>query len=128
MYWIDRNTGKIFLSVLDSNIERGIVYTDKMNTMILKNNDVITLHTHPGSMPPSASDFNSCFVHGYSIGFIACHNGKVFAYTSNELINQRLMEAYAEEFMKYGSDEFNAQVMAIKKMSEMYDIEMWEVT
>ena len=43
------------------------------------------------------------------------------------MINPRLMEAYAEEFMKYGSDEFNAQIMAIEKMSEMYAIKMWEV-
>ena len=127
MYWINGNTGKIVLSVLDSDVDRGIVYTDKIESTIRKYNDIVTLHTHPGSMPPSASDFNSCYTHGYTMGFIACHNGKVFGYTSNEMINPRLMEAYAEEFMKYGSDEFNAQIMAIEKMSEMYDIKMWEV-
>lgn len=127
MYWIDGITGRIILSVLDSDVDRGIVYTDKIENTIRKNDKVITLHTHPGSMPPSAADFNSCYMHGYAMGFVACHNGKVFGYTANEQVNPRLMEAYIEEFIKYGNDEFDSQIMAIGKISEMCDIKMWEV-
>ena len=78
MYWIDGDSGKVILSVTDSTDERAVVYTNKIKKAILSENPIITIHTHPSSMPPSVDDFNSCFKHGYCLGFVACHNGRVF--------------------------------------------------
>ena len=61
MYWIDGNTGKIVLAVTDSTEERAIIYTDKIRNIISISHSMVTIHTHPSSMPPSASDLNSCF-------------------------------------------------------------------
>lgn len=127
MYWIDGNTGKIILSVTDSSEERAIVYTDKIRNAIIGNDNIITIHTHPSSMPPSASDLNSSFTNGYTKGFVACHNGRVFGYTSNELFSEKLNGMYIQKFINQGYDEFEAQLKAMEKLSETFDIKVWEV-
>lgn len=128
MYWIDYNSGKIILSVTDSTIERSIVYTKKIKEIIKTNENIITLHTHPSSMPPSVSDLNSCFDNGYKMGFIACHNGKLFAYSSNVRINEKIFDLYINSFMSQGYDEFNAQINALERAKNNFDIDFWEVT
>jgi len=127
MYWIDGNTGKIILSVTDSTDERAIVYTDKIRSVLKNNDNIVTVHTHPSSMPPSASDLNSNFTNGYTKGFVACHNGKVFGYTSNELFSEKLNGMYIQRFINQGYDEFEAQIKAMEKLSETFDIKVWEV-
>lgn len=127
MYWINSDTGEIILSVTDSNEERAIVYTDKIRNVVGKNENIITLHTHPSSMPPSLSDLNSCYRNNYKKGFVACHNGKIFGYTSNEQINERIYSMYIENYIKDGYDEFEAQLKALEKLSQSYDIKIWEV-
>lgn len=127
MYWIDSEIGRILLSVTDSTDERAIIYTDKIKKAILSQQNVITLHTHPSSMPPSVSDFNSCFKNGYKKGFIACHNGKIFGYTANEEVNERIYNMYIESFLKEGFNEYDAQMKALNKLSQTYDISVWEV-
>ena len=127
MYWIDSDTGEIILSVTDSKEERAIVYTDKIRNIVEKNENIITLHTHPSSMPPSLSDLNSCYRNNYKKGFIACHNGKIFGYTSNEMINERIYSMYIEKYIKDGYSEFESQLKALEKLSQSYDIKVWEV-
>lgn len=127
MYWIDSDTGKIIFAVTDSIDERAIVYTDKMISTIDRRRNITTLHTHPSSMPPSVSDLNSCFRNSYKIGFIACHNGKIFGYTSNEMVNERIYSMYIENYIKEGYDEFESQLKALEKLSQSYDINIWEV-
>lgn len=127
MYWIDGNTGSILLSVTDSIDKRAIVYSDKMKKAISGFSEVVTLHTHPSSMPPSASDLNSCYRNKYKIGIIACHDGKIFGYTSNEIIGENLYIAYVQRFIKDGNDEYNAQIKALERLAQSFDIEFWEV-
>lgn len=127
MYWFDSKTGETILSVTDSQEERAVIYTDRMKKVIRDNDNIITLHTHPSSMPPSISDLNSCCKHNYGIGFIACHDGKVFAYTSKQLINERIYEMYIQSFIKDGFDEYNAQLKALQKLAYSFDISVWEV-
>lgn len=128
MYWIDGNTGSILLSVTDSTDKRAIIYSDKMKKTIHGFSEAVTLHTHPSSMPPSASDLNSCCSNKYKIGIIVCHNGKIFGYTSNECIGESLYTAYVQRFMKGGNDEYNAQIKALERLSQSFDIKFWEVT
>lgn len=127
MYWIDSNTGKTILAVEDSKEERAIIYNERIMKTIRKESDIITLHTHPSSMPPSASDLNSCFRNRYKKGFVACHNGRVFGYTANEEINERIYNMYIERYTKDGYDEFEAQMKALNKLSQTYDVRVWEV-
>lgn len=127
MYWINSKTGEIILSVIDSTDERTIVYTDRIKNTIKNNNGIITIHSHPSSMPPSSSDLNSCCSNSYKMGFVACHNGKIFGYTSNEIINDRIYNMYIQKYIKSGNDEYEAQLKALDKLSQSYDIKVWEV-
>lgn len=127
MYWIDGDTGKSICSVTDSVDDRGIRYSSKIENSIKNYNNVVTVHTHPGSMPPSISDFNSCNKYGYSFGIVACHNGKVFKYTSNQEVSEDLYNLYIVSFMDKGYSEYDAQYKTLCKIKENYLIDFWEV-
>ena len=116
MYWIDSDTGKVVLSVIDSTDERAIIYSNKIKQVVSKKDGLITLHTHPSSFPPSSSDLNSCLKNNYKKGFVICHNGRIFGYTSNEVINDRIYNMYIQNYIKEGFDEFNAQLKALEKL------------
>lgn len=126
MYWIDE-TGKIILSVTDSTDERAIIYTDKIQNIVKNNENMITLHTHPSSMPPSASDFNSCFYNNYKMGFVACHDGKLFAYTASEAVNERIYNMYIERYVKSHYSEYESQLLALNEIKRNCSIDFWEV-
>ena len=127
MYWFDGKSGEIILSVTDSTEERTITYSDKIKNTIKKNNNIVTLHTHPSSMPPSISDINSCFLNNYKKGFVICHNGTIFGYTSNEVISERLYSMYVQRFINEGFDEYESQIKTLNILSKSYDIKIWEV-
>lgn len=128
MYWIDSNSGKVVLSVTDSTEESAIIYSDRIKSTLKKNKNIISLHTHPNSMPPSIADLNSCFSNNYKVGFVACHNGKVFGYTSNEVVSERLYTMYIQKFLNNGFDEYESQIRTLNILSQSYDIRVWEVT
>lgn len=128
MYWIDGETGRVMLSVTDSADERTITYTDRIKKCIQTNNNVVTIHTHPSSMPSSIEDFNSCANNGYAKCFVACHNGVLYGYHSNEMINPKLYNLYIQKYMNGGFSEMEAQVKTIKKLSQSFDINFWEVS
>lgn len=127
MYWIDSKSGDVVLSITDSTDERAIVYTDKIRNTIKNKKDIVTIHTHPSSMPPSIDDFNSCYKNGYQMGIVACHNGKVFLYSSEQEISKSLYNLYVGEFLDEGMDEFDAQFKALNKLSKNYLIKFAEV-
>lgn len=127
MYWIDRTSGKIVVSATDEKIEKSVKYTEKIKKAIEGRSGLITIHTHPGSMPPSIADFNSAFRHGYDISLVACHDGKVFRYKSNEEINERIYNMYIDAFKSQGYDEYKAQIKALEKIAENHNINFEEV-
>ena len=130
MYWIDGDTGKIIAKEINSVEPRKVYYSDatKKNISAYKHGNVITIHTHPSSMPPSVSDFNSCFNNNYKCGYVVCHNGKLYAYESRQNLSERLYDAYLGKFIRQGLDEFDAQFRTLEKLKENYDIDFWEVT
>ena len=127
MYWIDATTGEIIHSVTDSTDERAIRYTESIKKALSGKSNIITLHTHPSSMPPSVDDFNSCYNNNYTEGYIACHNGKVFRYTSEQEISETLYNLYMNEFIEEGLEEFDAQIMTLKKIMENHSVSFMEV-
>ena len=127
MYWVDSKTGNIVLSVTDSIDEQAIVYNDKIRNTIKGKADIITLHTHPSSMPPSIDDFNSCFNNEYEAGIIACHNGRVFKYSSKQTASKSLYNLYIGEYLDKGYNQFDAQLKALEKLKENHLIEFKEV-
>ena len=91
MYLIDGRTGKILAKQLDTKSEQGISYSDEMNNAIAKANfeniPIVAFHSHPEGYPPSVDDFNSAYVHNYSLGVVVGHNGQIYSY---EKPNQKI--------------------------------------
>lgn len=127
MYWIDGSTGKIIVSALNEKEPMGITYSNSIKKAITDKSNLITLHTHPHSMPPSDDDFNSNFSHKYITGVIACHNGKIFVYNSNQIIGSKLYNLYIGQFISDGHTEYEAQIMTLEKMQQSHNIDFWEV-
>mgnify|MGYP004660002241 CR=1 FL=1 len=127
MYWIDGNTGKILACKTDSTQERAVIYTDDIKNAIKNNNNIITIHTHPSSMPPSIGDFNSAFRNGYNKGVVACHDGKIFIYSSGQKIENRLYDMYIQGYISEGLSEYEAQIRTLEKLKLNYAIDFKEV-
>ncbi|MCM1091909.1 MAG: hypothetical protein NC092_03470 [Butyrivibrio sp.] len=127
MYWIDGESGEIIASALDEQQESAVKCTDAIKKAIIGKENVIAFHTHPSSMPPSAADFNSMLINGYSKAFILCHNGVIIQYVSNQEISETLYFRYVQRYIIEGYSEFEAQWKALEKLKENYDIDFWEV-
>lgn len=129
MYWLDGATGRIIAKEINSTTARQITYSSATKNAInsYAKNELVALHTHPSSMPPSVEDFNACYSHGYKCGYIACHNGKVFGYSSEQRLNPKLYELYIGKFEKNGLSEYDAQMTALTELKHNYKINFWEV-
>lgn len=129
MYWIDSDTGKIIADEITGNYERKIKYSSKTKKIVdsYKKERLITIHTHPSSMPPSVGDLNSCNRNSYKLGIIACHDGKVFAYTSKKYINENLYNMYISSFISEGFSEYESQLKALDELMKNHDVSYWEV-
>ena len=127
MYWIDSEKVDIITREINSVEEEQILYSESINREIVGNNNVIAMHTHPCSMPPSIADFNSVEEHNYQLSIVLGHDGKVFCYRSSEKITKLMYDLYFADSYKKLHDEYLAQYEALKKLSETYDIEFWEV-
>lgn len=127
MYWIDGKTGEVVACALDEKNESSVLYTESIYEAISGKSDLIAMHTHPQSLPPSDADFNSVFKYGYSKAIVLCHDGKVFQYTAGEPVNGTLYDMYVQKFLIGGSSKFDAQIKALEKIRENCDIDFWEV-
>ena len=87
-----------------------------MRRAIVGNNNVIPMHTHPCSMPPSIADFNSVEEHDYQLGIVLCHDGKIFCYRSSEKITKLMYDLYVVDYYKESHDEYMAQYEALKEL------------
>ena len=124
MYWIDTDSGKVVASEENSNIKQAIVYSDSVKKKVssYENKKLVTIHTHPNSMPPSIADFNSCYKNNYEKCIVACHDGSVFVYSSNEYVDEVLYESYIKKYLSKGYNEYDAQFNALNELSKSHDI------
>ena len=129
MYWIDGDTGEVVAKVIDQSVDikHKIIYTDAVKNAIKDHPNLITLHTHPSSMPPSPDDFNTCFQKGYVISLVICHDGTIYQYRSNQMFSEELFGLYMKGYIENGYDEKDAQIMTLTKIKRNYDIDFWEV-
>ena len=127
MYWIDGNTGEIIASALNEKETSGVAKSKRRNKVLARYGNIYAIHSHPASMPPSATDFNCFFEQGYSKAFVACHDGTLYSYTSEQEVSIELYNLYVSKFASNGYSEKEAQLKALAKLKENHKIDFWEV-
>lgn len=128
MYWIDAAHRRVIVKETESCSEEQIVYSNSIRSKISKYENLITLHSHPNSYPPSINDLNSNFINHYGLGIVACHDGKIFKYASNQEIREDYYKMVVEKYLKKGYNEYEAQIEALKELVTKFDIMVKEVT
>lgn len=128
MYWIDLDTNKVILSVTDSKIKKKIRYTNKMKNVINRYNDLLTIHSHPESFPPSLEDLNCNYRYGYKIGIVCCHNGRIFMYKSEQIISYTYYWLVYSRCYNRCKDSDVATLNTWKELQTKFEIEVKEVT
>lgn len=127
MYWIDLDTLSIVAKETNTLVPKRIEYSAATEKIIEKYDNLLTIHTHPDSFPPSIDDFNSNFDHEYEIGIIVCHDGKVYMYSANERINEDYYKLVVEDYIKKGYNEDETQILALCDLQRNFDINFKEV-
>ncbi len=127
MYWIDIDTLEIVASETAQKRERKIKYSKNTKKAISKHHNLLAIHTHPNSMPPSINDFNSALHNHYQICLVCCHNGRIFMYRSNNYVIELFYRSTVAKYRKEGLNEFNAQLQALSVFQKNDDIFLKEV-
>lgn len=128
MYWIDADKCKIVAKETEMSDEKAIIYSPNTIKKIKGISNLITIHSHPNSLPPSVYDLNSNFHNHYTLGIVVGHNGNLFLYSSEQEINSNYYHLVVEDFFKSGYTEYEAQILALREMEKRFDIECKEVT
>lgn len=102
MYWIDAESCKIVAQETENDFEEEIRYSETTRKAIRNSSHLITIHSHPGSYPPSLSDLNSNYEHRYILGVIACHDGSVYIYSSEEWISEYYYNVTVAGYLEKG--------------------------
>ena len=134
LYFYNTRTG-VWTSSTSGTTPRQPEYTPEIYKAIedAQTGDIVAFHNHPLSMPPSDSDLNAALENGYAIGYVICHNGRIFSYTAP--IASIQSEIYKSRVAAYlgGADEtdiekmFEAQLKAIQELSGLYGFTITEV-
>ena len=127
MYWVDSVSKEIIARETNQSIPGQINYSKATIKAMKTHDNLITLHTHPHSYPPSVEDFNSNCKNDYTLGIIICHNGKIFLYTSSEIIDKEYFQLTVNKFIKNHYNEFDAQHETIEKIKKDKKITYLEV-
>jgi len=127
MYWVDMSSLKIVYKITNSAIEEKILYTWRIKRIVRKNKDLVTIHSHPSSFPPSIEDFNSAYANKYNFGIVCGHNGNLFVYSSKERVPPETYYYLSGKYYKKYRDEYVAQMYALTELSKLYKIYFREV-
>ena len=128
MYWINLDTTTVVASETTGRVEEQIVYSKSTTKIIQTYDNLLTIHSHPNSFPPSISDLNSNYLNGYNVGIIVCHDGKIYMYSVSEEINEQYYNMTVAEYLNQGYDENLSQFMALNHLQEKFAIKFKEVT
>jgi len=127
MYWVDMSSLKIVYKIINSTVEEKILYTWRIKRIVRRNRNLVTIHSHPSSFPPSIEDFNSACVNNYKFGIVCGHNGNLFVYSSEERVPPETYYYLAGKYFKKYRDEYFAQKLALTELSKSYKIYFREV-
>ena len=128
MYWVDMKTLNVIYGVTNSSVEGKILYTKQIRKIIKNNKNLVTIHSHPSSLPPSIEDFNSVYTNKYCFGIVCGHNGSIYIYSSKEYLPSETYFYLTGKMYKQCFDEEQAHILALTELSKSYKIYFREVT
>ena len=95
MYWVDMDTLEIIATETNQKRKGSIKYSKRTKKAIKQRKRILAIHTHQNSMPPSLADLNSVKNHGYEMGLVCCHNGKMYVYYAKQNISyQKILKMF----------------------------------
>lgn len=112
LVFINSKSGEVLRSV-DYEKIREAKPTKKMLKMLNQANkgEIIAIHNHPNSMPPSINDLFVAYQRGYKNGLVVCHDGAIYIYKIIGDINPIVAESALAKIdaLKYnnGIEMFN---------------------
>ena len=127
MYWIDLDTLEVIAEETNMQVEESIVYSRRTENIIKNHKNVMTIHTHPNSFPPSVADLNSNFANNYKIGLIICHDGTIYEYSSTVKLEELYYDIKVANLKKQGYNEVEAQKYAMESLSNEIAVKVKEV-
>lgn len=127
MYWIDIDSLEIIASETDQKQKNKIKYSKATKKAISRYENLLVVHSHPNSMPPSINDFNSALQNKYQICLVCCHDGKIFMYHSNNYVIEFFYRNTVAKYKRKGFNEYSAQIEALSIFQEDGDIFLKEV-
>lgn len=113
MYWIDADTLEVVAQETERDYEEKIVYSRATRRIIRQHKNLITIHSHPGSFPPSVDDLKSNYKRKYALGIVVGHNGVVYLYYTIQGFRQNYFNIKVAEFRRMGYNEHEAQLQAL---------------
>lgn len=128
MYWISPNNYQVLAQETETDIEKKVLYSSKTKQIIKDNPNLITIHSHPDSFPPSIEDFNSNYENKYGLGIVVTHSGIVYMYSSQEHIEPVYYKLKVDEYYLEGYNESESQIKALEYCMSHFDIYFKEVT
>ncbi|MDR0986953.1 MAG: hypothetical protein LBL98_04580 [Ruminococcus sp.] len=136
MWWIDGETGEVIAkfnsmgkipALTGKEHELKVTYGGNILRKLKGYNNIIVIHNHPNSSAPSVGDFNSAYLRGYSMGFVATHDGRLFRYSSHQKISDYMYDFVWKKYISRGYAELEAQIMAIEQFARDSEITFEEV-
>lgn len=92
---------------------------------------LISIHNHGTNVPPSGSDFGSAGQKKYAFGIVACHDGKVYYYSSAHArpFLPSLIDETVDKYLKppYNLDRIQAAEKTLDSIAETHGIEWREL-
>lgn len=127
MYWFDMDSATVICSKLDESNTREIRHTKAIDKKLKLYENILAMHTHPHSMPPSAEDFNSYLKAGYKMGVVLCHDGTIYRYYAFREVSVSISLWYINKYLTSLHDDKLSQLRALDKLVDNGDILYEEV-
>ena len=129
LYVYDVISGEIQKSTI-GNVAYHPEYSAELENWIIEHRGgLVAFHNHAKNCPPSIDDLHSAIFHGYSKGYVLCHNGQIYEDTkpSQSIDNEMFYTLYLE---CKSNDETEKMLYAYSQLIEYYgcDFTIKEIT
>lgn len=125
LIYFDYKAKKLIGKQTNMKTSRNSLPTPTMKKALLNsNNNIIAIHNHPTSNPPSDFDLNSCSKNKYRFGITVGHNGEITLYRTGKKytrIDSDLYNGTIAKYKKMHYNEYTAQKKALEQFKMMND-------